>query len=96
MFVFVKIVKKEGKQLINRLYPACDVIYLKKESCDRDSFFENEKGEVLFAPEKEKFEYVCLTFKDPQTGEQKNILAPECTTYILNSNGKTVDSIHCR
>jgi len=98
MLVYVKIIKKDGSNIDNKIFPAYELSYSKKSVGTLEEFksARGEKTETLFTPKNESFEYIDLRFIDPHTGASRNLLAPECLTYILNSNGKTIDSIHCK
>lgn len=57
-------------------------------------------GQILFSiPSEFPFEFFVITTKkalDSNTVRCETFIAPSCSLYIMNNEGKTIDSITCR
>jgi len=99
MLIYVKIVGKDSsKENINRVFATNFLSYKKRKANSYDDFVSESRGSCISNccfPNDKAFEYLELEFFDPDTKLEKIITVPEASAYLLNTNGRTIDSIHC-
>lgn len=99
MLIYVKIVGKDShKETKNRVFATNFICYKKKLAASYDSFVKESRGTCIsdcLMPVDRAFEYLELEFMDPDTKTEKTLVVPESSVYLLNTNGRTIDSIHC-
>lgn len=97
MSIYVKIVGRDSnKETRNRVF-ATNFLSFKKRNADCYSTFVKESRGVSISnfPIEHAFEYLEIEYTDPDTKLEKIISAPESSVYLLNINGRTIDSMHC-
>jgi hypothetical protein len=99
VLIYVKIVGKDSnKETKNRVFATNFICYKKRLADSYDSFIKESRGSCIsdcYFPIDKPFEYLELEFIDPDTKTERILAVPESSVYLLNTNGRTIDSIHC-
>jgi len=99
--MYIKVVRENKKDtnVENRLYSTNDVAYKKVRVND----IEGLKGNlpkiynlISEIPKTDTFEYLNICLYDASEKISKILVAPCCSVYILNQEGRTIDSLHCK
>jgi len=99
--MYIKIVsKRDNNQDVeeNRLFEATNVYYKKMKVASKKAFEDSDikMPYVLVGsiPEEASFDYIEIKFKEKESNAQ-SIIVINCSVYLLNQDGKNIDSIHC-
>jgi len=99
MLIYVKIVGKDStKETRNRVFATHYLSYKKRTANSYESFMKESNGTCIsdcVIPTDYAFEYLELEYIDPDTKLGKIVSIPESSVYLLNTNGRTIDSVHC-
>jgi len=99
MLIYVKIVGKDrSNEIRNRVFATNFLSYKKRFANNIEEFIIESKGNCLsdcLLPENKSFDYLELNYIDSDTKIERTLIVPDSSVYLLNVNGKTIDSIHC-
>lgn len=90
---------KQGEGAENRLYSTNDLSYKKVKVKDKEEMIRVAPKTYILAsdiPPEGDFEFLDICLFDPADKTSKNIVAPQCSAFILNQDGRTIDSLHCK